>query len=183
MGYFHEVTLLFMTIANSPNKHLQYFEMFEYASDFFSAILLLVKAKRTRSEYLRPAFDTTRGYYYFITSHPLLWFLFLPFHVLILLLFPFFVLSRFIAKAIVYVIFASRIFSPTYVPAFYCPPSNCDGLLGLTIIPMFGSVFGGLHCVGWYFTFPSGAERLIWRIASLTVTFTPILALLVIPIL
>jgi len=34
------------------------------------------------------------------------------------------------------------------------------------------SIFGWLHCAGWFFTYPSHAEKLIWRICS---TFTAVL--------
>lgn len=86
-----------------------------------------------------------------------------------------------VAKAIFYVTSAPDIPSPaTHVPAFYCPPTqSSDSLLVLTIIPVFGSVCGGLHCLGWNLIFPTGAERLIWRIASLTITLIlPLLVML-----
>jgi len=35
--------------------------------------------------------------------------------------------------------------------------------------------FGGIHCIGWSFTFPSSAERTLWRVASLSITTVPIL--------
>jgi len=33
--------------------------------------------------------------------------------------------------------------------------------------------FGGIHCIGWSFTFPSPTERTLWRVASLTITCVP----------
>jgi len=34
--------------------------------------------------------------------------------------------------------------------------------------------FGGIHCIGWSFTFPSGTEQTFWRVASLSITSLPI---------
>jgi len=36
-------------------------------------------------------------------------------------------------------------------------------------------VFGAIHCIGWSFDFPSGIERTLWRVASLSITGVPIL--------
>jgi len=38
----------------------------------------------------------------------------------------------------------------------------------LMIVIMAG--FGGIHCIGWSFTFPSSTERALWRVASLSIT-------------
>ena len=37
-------------------------------------------------------------------------------------------------------------------------------------MPIVGAVFGGIHCVGWFFTFPSSAEAMLWRVSSAVVT-------------
>ena len=29
-----------------------------------------------------------------------------------------------------------------------------------------GSVFGGIHCAGWFFNFPSSDEATLWRVSS-----------------
>jgi len=34
--------------------------------------------------------------------------------------------------------------------------------------------FGGIHCIGWSFTFPSSTEQTFWRVASLSITTLPI---------
>jgi len=36
-------------------------------------------------------------------------------------------------------------------------------------------VFGGIHCIGWIFDFPSSIERTFWRVTSLSITSIPIL--------
>jgi hypothetical protein len=40
------------------------------------------------------------------------------------------------------------------------------------VTTIIASIFGCLHCAGWFFTYPSHAEMLIWRICS---TFTAVL--------
>ncbi|KAI9453887.1 hypothetical protein F5148DRAFT_985394 [Russula earlei] len=42
-------------------------------------------------------------------------------------------------------------------------------VLGITL------TFGGIHCIGWSFNFPSSAEQTLWRVASVTITAAPIL--------
>jgi len=37
--------------------------------------------------------------------------------------------------------------------------------------------FGGIHCVGWSFTFPSTVERTVWRVASLMIVCIPVVLL------
>jgi len=34
--------------------------------------------------------------------------------------------------------------------------------------------FGGIHCIGWSFTFPSNSEQILWRVSSLSITGIPI---------
>jgi hypothetical protein len=63
----------------------------------------------------------------------------------------------------------------THVPAFYSPETNASLLSFFVIFPIFGLVFGGLHCLCWNFAYPSQAERAIWRAASLAIT-VPFLA-------
>ncbi|KDR79429.1 hypothetical protein GALMADRAFT_1240173 [Galerina marginata CBS 339.88] len=38
-------------------------------------------------------------------------------------------------------------------------------------------IFGGIHCAGWIFTFPSHAELIIWRISSIVITVIPFLTI------
>jgi len=35
--------------------------------------------------------------------------------------------------------------------------------------------FGGIHCFGWSFSFPSSIERILWRVASLSIIGVPIM--------
>jgi hypothetical protein len=36
-------------------------------------------------------------------------------------------------------------------------------------------LFGGIHCIGWDFSFPSRTEHLLWRISSAAITGIPFL--------
>lgn len=40
-----------------------------------------------------------------------------------------------------------------------------------------GTIFGAVHCFGWFFVFPTEQEQLLWRIASLFTTGAPIFLL------
>ena len=35
-------------------------------------------------------------------------------------------------------------------------------------------IFGGIHCIGWSFHFPSHAEQLLWRMSSIAITGIPV---------
>jgi hypothetical protein len=45
-----------------------------------------------------------------------------------------------------------------------------------SIMAMSALVFGGLHCLAWNFEFPSHAELILWRTASLTSAILPLLS-------
>ena len=70
------------------------------------------------------------------------------------------------------------------IPTFYAESeSDGDGafLVAFYIcLPVVGVVFGGIHCVGWFFNFPSSAEAMLWRVSSAVLTvvafLTPIIA-------
>lgn len=136
-----------------------------------------------RIDYMSFRHMSVADYDSFVRSSWLLWVLFLPFNLLILILMPFIKISGIFAKAVAYVVGVDKILSPaTHVPAFYCPSSSREYLLVFTIIPMFGAIFGGLHCLAWNFIFPSEVEMLVWRIASVAISFTPIFPLLFVPL-
>ncbi|KAH9952718.1 hypothetical protein BC827DRAFT_1148303 [Russula dissimulans] len=42
------------------------------------------------------------------------------------------------------------------------------------VIAGIGSAFGGIHCIGWSFTFPTSTERILWRVASISIASVPI---------
>jgi len=59
----------------------------------------------------------------------------------------------------------------TFYPAKWATKSEGASILLLGTIAM---AFGGIHCIGWSFTFPSNIERTLWRVASLSITGVPI---------
>ncbi len=67
----------------------------------------------------------------------------------------------------------------THVPTFYSPKTDAEMAVFRIIFPIFGAVFGGLHCLGWTFTFPTGAEQIIWKLGSITIAIIPLLYFLI----
>ena len=73
------------------------------------------------------------------------------------------------------------------IPTFYASEPESPGLgetmTRLFCLPVVGGVFGGIHCVGWYFDFPSSAEARMWRVSSAVLTgvafLSPILMIFV----
>ena len=61
------------------------------------------------------------------------------------------------------------------VPTFYSLSNNEDDLLAYFVVPVVGVVFGGIHCAGWFFNFPSGDEAMLWRVSSAVLTGTAFL--------
>jgi hypothetical protein len=45
-------------------------------------------------------------------------------------------------------------------------------LAGVGVI---GAFFGGIHCIGWNYIFPTRAEETIWHVSSITITGVPAL--------
>ena len=37
-------------------------------------------------------------------------------------------------------------------------------------LPIVGVIFGGIHCVGWFFNFPSSDEAMLWRVSCAVLT-------------
>ena len=64
------------------------------------------------------------------------------------------------------------------VPIFFASESawksettgDHDGIPLFFCIPVVGVVFGGIHCVGWFFNFPSSVEAMLWRVSSAVLT-------------
>ena len=58
------------------------------------------------------------------------------------------------------------------VPTFYASyavqmsETTGDAITCFICMPIVGLVFGGIHCVGWFFDFPSSAEAMLWRVSS-----------------
>ena len=58
------------------------------------------------------------------------------------------------------------------IPTFYATESegDQDPVLILLCIPIVGVAFGGIHCAGWFFDYPSSAEAMLWRVSSAVLT-------------
>ena len=58
------------------------------------------------------------------------------------------------------------------VPTFYSPTeySEINWPLATFVVGVVGTVFGGIHCLGWFFIFPSSDEAMLWRVCSVTLT-------------
>ena len=40
----------------------------------------------------------------------------------------------------------------------------------IVMMSIVGVVFGGIHCIGWFFNFPSSVEAMLWRVSSAVLT-------------
>ena len=57
------------------------------------------------------------------------------------------------------------------IPTFYAESESGGVAVAIVIcMPIVGVVFGGIHCVGWFFDFPSSAEGMLWRVSSAVLT-------------
>jgi len=104
--------------------------------------------------------------------------LFLLLFAAIILLLPFFTLLflvSFIFTA-VFGIIASDTVAPgaLHVPAFYAPRTKSDKYSRMVVFAFFGIIFGGLHCIGWNFTYPTPFEQHLWRASSVAITAIPL---------
>ena len=57
------------------------------------------------------------------------------------------------------------------IPTFYAESESGGVAVAIVIcMPIVGVVFGGIHCIGWFFDFPSSAEGMLWRVSSAVLT-------------
>ena len=63
----------------------------------------------------------------------------------------------------------------SHVPSFYAPTSQSDRWSRMVVFALFGVIFGGLHCIGWDFKFPTHPEQVVWRATSLGITVIPLI--------
>jgi len=66
-----------------------------------------------------------------------------------------------------------------HVPAFYALKTNSDRYSRMLVFGSFGVFFGGLHCIGWYFVYPTYIEQTLWRVTSLAITVIPFIVALI----
>jgi hypothetical protein len=112
------------------------------------------------------------------------WYILLPFLFLFLFLFiivliPFFTLLflvSFIFTAVFGIVTTSSIRpGASHVPSFYASSTRSDRWSRMVVFALFGVIFGGLHCVGWSFEFPTDTEQTLWRSTSLAITAIPLI--------
>ena len=61
------------------------------------------------------------------------------------------------------------------VPRFWADStSGKDLIIADTIVVGAGVCFGAIHCIAWFFSFPTHTELLMWRISSITITAAPV---------
>jgi len=60
-------------------------------------------------------------------------------------------------------------------PAFRLPSLRADDdiVFFSMVFPLVGILFGGIHCIAWWFPFPSGPEKVLWRVCAVYCTATP----------
>ena len=56
------------------------------------------------------------------------------------------------------------------VPTFYSPSKGGDEVEYIFSMSVVGVIFGGIHCAGWFFNFPSRDEAILWRVSSAVLT-------------
>jgi len=102
--------------------------------------------------------------------------LILPVVVVWFLLFPIFAFTVAFIYTIIDLLGESISFpaDATSVPTFYVPRHRYPKLFHASLLIVLGSIFGGIHCAGWNFPFPTYTEHKLWRVASLAVTTIPI---------
>ena len=112
------------------------------------------------------------------------WFILLPslfffFTLFVILLIPFFILFSllsFIFTAVFSIVTTSFIRpGASHVPSFYAPSTPSDRWSRMVVFTLFGVIFGGLHCIGWNFKFPTHPEQTLWRSTSVAITAIPLI--------
>ncbi|KAF8327813.1 uncharacterized protein EI90DRAFT_3067093 [Cantharellus anzutake] len=60
------------------------------------------------------------------------------------------------------------------------PEPDIEGWETITILIATGMIFGGIHCLGWSFPFPTRTEMILWRVSAISLTVAPIFITLVV---
>jgi len=110
---------------------------------------------------------------------------FLPLFFFVLLMFlvilsPFFAISfmaSFIFTAVFGIVTTNNVRRNSIcVPCFYAARTRSDRYSRMTVFVLFGTIFGSIQCIAWYFTYPTDSERTLWRVTALTLTVIPFVA-------
>ena len=65
------------------------------------------------------------------------------------------------------------------VPTFYASYTDDSELTVRRLASIVAILFGGIHCAGWSFPFPSHTELMIWRVSSLIILIVPCIGVVV----
>lgn len=115
------------------------------------------------------------------TPHILLrWVFFLPICISVLVLSPFVFTIKFIFASLKDIVDTVDL-DPrkAHVPMFYAPITTGEGVLRFVVFGVIGGCFGAFHCIGWNYVYPTRVEQMLWRVASLAITFIPVVSMLV----
>ena len=63
------------------------------------------------------------------------------------------------------------------VPTFYSTKRDGSDVPYIFFMSVVGVIFGGIHCAGWFFNFPSSDEAMLWRVSSALLTGIPFILL------
>jgi len=134
---------------------------------------------RISEKWIRECFDSRSdsglfvGWLFVI---PILFVFLLVTTILLLPFFTFLFLISFIFSAVFGIITASTVTpNSLHVPSFYSPTTKSDKYSRMVVFAIFGVIFGGLHCIGWNFTYPTAFEQHLWRASSLAITAIPLI--------
>jgi len=134
---------------------------------------------RISEKWLKKFFDSRSESGIFVGWLLVIPFLFVVLLVTTILLLPFFTLLflvSFIFTAVLGIITTSTVTpNSLHVPSFYSPTTKSDKYSCMVVYALFGVIFGGLHCIGWNFTFPTAFEQHLWRASSLAITVIPLI--------
>ncbi|KAG2143003.1 hypothetical protein DEU56DRAFT_884522 [Suillus clintonianus] len=56
---------------------------------------------------------------------------------------------------------------------------NSDKVILVFAGVLFATIFGGIHCMAWFFAFPTYREQVLWRISAVAITCTPWIEILI----
>ena len=92
-------------------------------------------------------------------------------------LFVIFFFASFIFTAVFGIVTTNTVqLGSKHVPMFYSPRTMSDRYSRMIVFAIFGVIFGGIHCIGWNFSFPTRFEGSLWRFNSLVLTVVPFIA-------
>jgi len=130
-------------------------------------------------EVFRPAFDFVDVVFFLFGWYIRLPLLFVLLFLFIVFMIPFFVLTFLVSLIFIAVfgIVTTSTICPgaSLVPSFYAPATKSDRWSRMAVFALFGVIFGGLHCLGWYFKYPTYSEQTLWRATSSAITIIPLI--------